>query len=193
MSHLSSDQIVDLAEGTAPAGDQTHLDGCAQCRQQVAELRRVMALARDDRIPEPSPLFWDHFSERVRRAVADEPLPRRRFEWLTAFSWRLAVPVALTLLLAVVVGRVVVDRGRPEPVQIASQPSSIFDTVVSPEEEATWALLGDLTSALDVDRVVDEEIVVEAGAVERAVARLTSEEATELRRLLRAELGRPES
>jgi len=77
--HLRPDELIDLAEGTRAESSAAHLAECAVCRLQVAELKAMMSAAADVDVPEPSPLFWDHFSARVHAAVADEtPRPSRR-------------------------------------------------------------------------------------------------------------------
>ncbi len=44
-----------------------HLETCAACREQAAALARdARATRRAVDVPEPSPLFWEHFSARVR-------------------------------------------------------------------------------------------------------------------------------
>lgn len=192
MTHLSSDEIIDVVDGTSSDARTAHVEACAQCRQQVDELRRVMAMAREDRVPEPSPLFWDHFSERVRRAVAGQPAPVSR--WHDVFSWRVLVPAAsLFMIFSMFVGGVVKYRSQTDRVDLAMREEVAGAAVAAvAQEEASWALLADLTSTLDVEAVVAEGIVVGPGASDRAVAQLSSEEAAELRRLLKAELTRPQ-
>ena len=69
--HLTSAEFVDLADGVRDDASAPHLAECDRCR------RRARGSARDDGrcrrrldVPEPSPLFWDHLSARVREAVA---------------------------------------------------------------------------------------------------------------------------
>jgi hypothetical protein len=70
MRHLSEAELVDVAEGTDLQGASAHLAACDDCRGQVATLRAMMSAARDVTVPEPSPLFWEHLSARVREQVA---------------------------------------------------------------------------------------------------------------------------
>src|SRR5471032_1248770 len=72
MSHLSPDQFVDLAEGTKPEASLPHLASCEPCRRQLADMRAMMSEAAAADPLEPSPLFWDHLSARVREAVDEE-------------------------------------------------------------------------------------------------------------------------
>src|SRR6266851_8000309 len=70
--HLNADELVDLAEGARPESSAPHLAACPQCRAQLDDLRAMMSAAAGVDVPEPSPLFWDHFSQRVHDAIAAE-------------------------------------------------------------------------------------------------------------------------
>ena len=96
MRHLHPDELIDLAEGTRPESSAPHLRSCEACRRQLADARATIAAASDVEVPEPSPLFWDHFSVRVREAIA-AGAGRRRFVPLGGWQWswrRLATPLA---------------------------------------------------------------------------------------------------
>ena len=69
MRHLQSEELIDLAEGARPESSALHLQTCDECRSRLTDLRAAMAAAAHVNVPEPSPLFWDHFSARVRDAV----------------------------------------------------------------------------------------------------------------------------
>src|SRR4051812_25341843 len=91
--HLQPGEFVDLAEGTRTASSAPHLAGCEACRQQLAELKAMMSAASDVAVPEPSPLFWEHFSARVREAVEEDGVPARSF-----WTWpRVAMPLAAAM------------------------------------------------------------------------------------------------
>jgi len=105
--HLSPDALVDLAERTANDADVPHLRTCERCRRQLDELRTMMSAAADVDVPEPSPLFWQHFSSRVQEAVSAEGQPGQTRTWSWTRGWRAwAVPVGAVaaLVLAVVIG-----------------------------------------------------------------------------------------
>src|SRR5258708_31627248 len=70
--HLNADELVDLAEGAQPESSARHLAACPQCRARLDDLRAMMSAVAGVDVPEPSPLFWDHFSQRVHDAVASE-------------------------------------------------------------------------------------------------------------------------
>ena len=73
MKHLSDEAVVDLAEGGSAGRD--HLATCGECRTRVESMQQTMEVLLGDHVPEPSPLFWEHLSNRVSRAIADEPAP----------------------------------------------------------------------------------------------------------------------
>ena len=73
--HLSPEELTDYAEGARDPADAPHLQSCDICRHQVASLRKTMSVlvgASSMNVPDPSPLFWDHLSQRVHEAVAAE-------------------------------------------------------------------------------------------------------------------------
>ena len=75
MTHLSTERIVDVAEGCADAASAAHAAGCDACRAKVDALRDAWRLAEADAAPEPSPLFWPHLAARIGEAVRREPAP----------------------------------------------------------------------------------------------------------------------
>src|SRR5258707_1769981 len=75
--HLSADELVDLAEGARPESSAPHLAACGPCRARLNDLRAMMSAVADVDVPEPSPLFWDHFSQRVHDAAASEEMDAR--------------------------------------------------------------------------------------------------------------------
>jgi hypothetical protein len=188
MRHLSSDQILDSAEGR---GEQlAHLETCPACRTRVEELRQVLALAATDDVPEPSPLFWNHFSERVREAVAAEPVPqpaRPRFSFARTASLAAAlaiiiIGVAVTLRTAQPVNSVV-----PAPVGL----SDVADVSGNPplsDEDATWAVIGELASQLNWEDATEAGLTTGPDVAERAIAQMSDEEQREVVELLQSEL-----
>ena len=85
--HVTPADVIDLVDGCASERARTHVEACAACRDQVATLTASLALTRADRVPEPSPLFWDHFSTRVSDAVREEPEVRPRWGIPTGERW----------------------------------------------------------------------------------------------------------
>jgi hypothetical protein len=184
MGHLSPDLLVDLAEGTRPESRVPHLATCDVCRKQVADLRAMLATINVD-VPEPSPLFWDHLSARVREAVQAEEA-RGPAWWRGRLSWTFAAAVSLAVvILAVsVTMRTTPDTNGVRSTGVASSETR-GDVVVLAADDPSLTLLTDLAADLDWDRAADAGMTMEIGATERVVAELTDAERVELGRLLR--------
>jgi hypothetical protein len=186
--HLTPEELIDIAEGTRRDASAPHLRECEMCRRQVAELRATMSMAADVNVPEPSPLFWDHFSSRVHDAVAGEP---GGAGWSLLWA-RFRVPIAIGLAPAMVVfgllgARVIAPRPLPSPpamVFVASAPPS--DAPLP--EDSSFALVVDLTGAIDVD-TAEAAGLAGAGSAEHAVTHMTGGELRELRQLLQQEIA----
>jgi hypothetical protein len=102
--HLTSEELLDLAEGTRSESSAPHLLKCDRCRQQLNELRDVLATLQVD-VPEPSPLFWDHFSARISEAVASDPKSSRSWFGIGRWSWGVAAAMS-AVVLAIAVSRI---------------------------------------------------------------------------------------
>lgn len=204
MGHLSREQLVDLADGTNTESSTPHLVACAQCREMLAELRSTISRAARVQMPEPSPLFWDHFSARVRDAVAAEGAPEplswservRSTLFGSARVVRVLVPLAIAAAAVVVIG-VFVTSGSRQPIAVAvpdlaesTIPAEAVEgtTIVLPDDP-TLSLMADLGTDLDWDQIHDSGIVAHSGLMDRAVSGLSAGERAELEKLLKKELA----
>jgi hypothetical protein len=187
--HLTPDELIDLSEG-ADAGDASaHVRGCETCRAEVAALQAAMSSAASVDVPEPSPLFWDHLSARVRENIAAEPAPARRWTWAAGLpmpSWSgvavAAVAAAIGIAVYVTAPRSWLLRdttpdSREATTELVLQPFGAAD-------DPSLALVADLTEQLDPGAVAETGWTSHAGGVEEAVANLTDDERIELQRLL---------
>jgi hypothetical protein len=189
--HLRPDELIDVVEGARTEQSVPHLAACEGCRRQLAELKAMMSAAAEVEVPEPSPLFWDHFSARVREAVAADGAPRRSF-----WTWpRLAVP-AVAVALAGLLFAVALDTGPampppPSTVAVTAPAPSIelFADPQSPGDDMALNLVAELSSGMDLDAAREAGLAVGDGA-EHAVTHLDGSELRELRRLLQEELAR---
>ena len=184
--HLSEDVLIDLAEGAVAETSTPHLSDCKECRLRLADVRTMMTAAVDVNVPEPSPLFWEHLSARVREAVAAEPPPQVSWSarWL---SWNVVAPAALgAVALAIVALRFQTGPAPTEPAIVAD---SSVETVDMPSDDPSWNLITELAADLDWDAAVDAGMAP-AGGVDRAVFDLDADERRELQRLLQEELAR---
>lgn len=188
MNHFTSDELIDAMEGTLDATRQSHLDACGECQRAMADLSGVLREARQLDVPEPSPLYWRHFSERVRAAiVADAPASAAWGRWL---RWPVLAPLgALTLLV------LAFNLSVPEPTVAPDPPVAVNDMVEADVALAGdgWVLVADLVGAIDWETARETGLIVEPGAADRAALELSPEEQQELTRLLRVELQRAQS
>jgi hypothetical protein len=191
--HLRPDELIDLAEGTRAESSATHLAECAVCRLHLAELKAMMSAAADLDVPEPSPLFWDHFSARVRQAVDGEGAPRR-----SSWTWPRVVIPAVSVATAVLAVAVTLNRGNtgrvvaplPLVVPAAVAPASV-DLLGDPQSAGDTALtlVAELSSDMDFETAREAGLAAR-GSAEHAVTHLTGSELRELQRLLQEELAR---
>jgi hypothetical protein len=190
MHHLSPDQLLDVAEGTRTGREFPHLESCPVCARHLADLRSAIAAASDVQVPEPSPLFWDHLTARIRTAVADSHPPSRSM-WLGGAWWRLAAAAAVLGATLLVVWpaspRVSVGTGAPT---LASADPTQDDDVRAFDDDPALALLADLSVGLDWDAASEAGLVPSVGTADRVVFTLSVDERVELRRLLQEALAR---
>lgn len=192
--HLNEEQLIDLAEGARLESAESHLASCERCRAALAGLRALMSAAKDVEVPEPSPLFWDHLSSRVRDGVANEPESPTWFS--RAWGWRVLVPAAA--LAALVLAATIALRGPAQPG--AGNPSSGvpaaivaapgFDMAALLENDPSLSLLADLAGELDWDAAAQAGLTTGAGSVDRVLQDMSADERLELRRILSDEMAK---
>ena len=202
MRHLSPEEFVELAEGSLTAVRTVHVDECARCREEASALGAVMGEARDVEVPEPSPLFWDHLSNRIREAVAEEGVRPSGSVWARAGGWRLAVLAsAVAVVLAVTL---TTDRERPgvsgDDERVATIASATGEApapvpVGTGREregdgaEPEWRLVLALADAVVWADADTDGLETGRDALDSAVFELSADERREFARLLEDELG----
>ena len=185
MTHLTPDEFIDAVEHSLAPARRGHLASCAPCREQTALVAAMLREAEAVSAVEPSPLFWDHFSDRVRATIASEgSAPSRPARW---FDWPVLAPfAALALLVLALVSSL------PPSVTPVDRVSGMLPAGTERADETEnadqWALMLDLVGEVDLDSVVESGLLGRPGAAERALLHLTSSEQEELVRLLREEL-----
>lgn len=198
--HLDEAALLDVAEGTASEHAATHLAGCERCRLQVEDLRSAMRMAEDASVPEPSPLFWDHLSARIRQAVAepaaDAPAGVVAGWAARLWNWQLltAAVAAVAIIVAVAVNRQSPSEMNRAQSTVASTPAVVTttgDLTPSIENDPSLSFIADLAGDLDWDDAVEAGLTSGADAVERVVQEMSDDERRELRRVLQEEMGRP--
>jgi len=190
--HLSIEDLVDLAEGVRPESSAPHLAVCASCRSQLADLRAMMAAAVDADVPEPSPLFWDQLSRRVREAVEAGEAPRPAWNRLPVYSIAGVALLAVTVIAAV---KTFAPSARPSssPVASLTPPSAAAidqvdraDAADALRDDVWLTFVADLAAGVDADAARDEGL--DAMNAEEAVMQLNDGELRELERLLQAQI-----
>ena len=190
MSHLSPVEFIDFAEGTLPPARASHLRACDACRGEADTLHAALLAARSTDIPEPSPLFWDHFSARVRERISEAP--EEASSW-----WRPRVAILATAITVLLVA-VTLDQ---RPPQLVPPPALVPGAHIQPatadsQPDAAWEMLASLAeeSPANTDTSLDAThalgLSVRPATLDRAVEEMSATEREELGRLLQDELKR---
>jgi hypothetical protein len=195
MSHLTASEFVDSLEGALPPARRAHLQTCEACRAQADTLRDGVAHVSAIDVPEPSPLFWDHFTNRVREAIASERPARSRWYGFALRPLPLALAAAV-LSIGVGLYRAASDNIRSSsaasshrneaPVVAARQSASKLDS----HDDEVWDLLTAAASGIELEDAHAAGLTVRPGEIERAVMDMTPAERAALGRLLQKELKR---
>jgi hypothetical protein len=187
MAHLTPAEFVDLAEGVYDAASEPHLTECDRCRRQLAEARAMLAAATSSDVPEPSPLFWDHLSARVREAASSEPPPRSAVffgNWWMRAAAGAAISATIVAAVAISVSR------RAEPTQapgLVRQPPD-STAMLGPADDPSLDLVADFSRTLEWDDLREQMQV--SGKIDASVGELDVAERRELGRLLQEALTR---
>lgn len=216
MRHLTPEEFVEAMDGVASSSVLEHAATCAVCREQLLDLNAMARAAEGVEVPEPSPLYWDHLSGRVRAAIESESIGLSSrgslVDRLLAFgaAWRLLVPAAAVVVLAMVLvvpGANVIRRvGAPVPpssstplaprasvsdVRAGAASSRVAAQASDPAdtlEDESLAFVADLASGLDWS-VAAEIGLTPTGGIDAAVLDLDAAERAELQRLLSEAIG----
>jgi len=183
MTHLTPDELIDAMDGLLAADQQAHLATCDECHGQLAGLSMALGDAKDASVPEPSPLFWQHFSERVSTAIHQDV--RGGTNWPSWLRWQILLPLGAVAMIVLALAMNLPQREVPGAVVDNSSP-----VVEQPVD--TWVMVTELVGDIDLD-TASAAGVIEPGVAEEAVLHLTAEEQQELTRLLRVELQRAKS
>jgi hypothetical protein len=196
MNHLRESEFVDLLDHVLPAERARHVEECSACAEQIEALRSALGRVADVDVPEPSPLFWEHFSSRVREGVKDAtPADSAPWSgWIHQPGLKWALAGALVAVLAVVgvwrSGRVTLS---PQPETVIVSEASPVDApdIADADDDRAWDLVRVVADEVPWNDDVDASLATRPGTVERAVLSLKGEARAELVRLLEAETKRP--
>ena len=203
MSHLSRSEIVDLVEETLPQERAAHLELCAACRDEFETIRAALRDVAAVDVPDPSPLFWEHFQARVRDGVAKTPRPA--WDWIRVRGFA-PLPAALVAVLVVgfaissglMRGRsaLVTGPGAPAAGSSTAGPATIdlqdqeISAVLDAGDAEVWAVLTDAAADVGFEDAHAAGMQVYPATIDRAVQNMSPDERNELGRLLQSELKR---
>ena len=185
MTHLTPDELIDAMEGLLSEERQSHLAACEQCQRELAGVSSVLTEAKQVSVPEPSPLFWPNFSQRVRVAIDQDATANNWPAWL---RWQVLLPLGAVAMIILALMISVPKQNAVEP-----DVSAALDAPDAPVALDNWVMLADLVGDIDLDTASAAGVTLLPGDAEQAVLQLTAEEQQELTRLLKAELTRAKS
>jgi hypothetical protein len=201
MKHLDDAGLIDaLDDGQGPAG--RHAAQCGACGEKLAGLREAIARAEAVDIPEPSPLFWDHFSARVHAAVDGQSVATSWWRsWLASpAAWAVAAAAMVVALVAgvwqssapppAVREANAVARTTPAASSAAADTAAVdlADDLGAIDADEAWAVVRTVADGVEWDDdAVTARLFARPGWAERAAQTLTADEREQLLQLLQAE------
>ncbi|MDQ3171235.1 MAG: hypothetical protein M3Q55_13960 [Acidobacteriota bacterium] len=147
--------------------------------QEIDALVERVTRALD--VPEPSPLFWDHFPARVRAAVSAGPEP--------AAAWwrRPVVAVSLSLALCAAIATwAIVPRTASAPGAVETAATAAPDA--GDGDDAGWSLVASTAELSSVDALREAGFGVQADGADAAIEGLSQDERAAFVALLQAEM-----
>jgi negative regulator of sigma E activity len=185
MKHLGPAEFVDALEDRLTPVTGRHLAACDRCRTELNELRQVAGAVAGEPAEPPSPLFWEHFSARVRAATNDLNTPRPRW-WMT--GWQ-PIAAAACVVVAVFTAQALHNRstssvGRRAPVaDVARGPE--FGAILADDESLNFVV--QVAAGVPADDL-QQAAWPNADATDAAVELLSPEQRVELARLVTARI-----
>ena len=189
--HLRSQEFIDALDGALPTDRLEHLDTCESCKAELSGLASLMTDVRaTGDVPDPSPLFWEHLSDRVRQATVTEPVPQPVAWWRASASWR---PFLAVAACAIVTTLLVIYRTPPHQRDVAPSQASadwIDDSPSIPDDDPAVAFMAEAASDLTWEEARGVNLTPRRVAVDTAIERMTAAQRAELVRLIREEQHR---
>jgi hypothetical protein len=195
MKHLEDVELVDWLDGVLADDRRQHADACAECRTRMSALQADASRAAEVNVPEPSPLFWEHFSARVHEAIAAEPRPSAWFAWRRSAPavWAASAACAAILLLGMFWSATLPGLRQPQPPVASNTGPGDSDTLPLPIEDMgsdeEWALVRVAAEDLQWEDAPAAGLAARPGSADRVALELSEAERLELVRLLQTELN----
>jgi hypothetical protein len=194
--HLKPAEIVDALDGALELRRQAHLDDCGTCQREVDAMRTVQRqVARADDVPEPSPLFWPLFADRIDAATTEATPAAGETGWSRWMRPLFAAAVILVVTWMVAnPPRSAVPPAAPDAAASIVAAESVASTAEAAgtlwdeRMEESWSLVVGFASDLEPQEV-REAAMPRPGTADRLIEALTPAEQAELIKLLQAEMG----
>jgi anti-sigma-K factor RskA len=184
--HLSPEQLTAALEGFSTPADTDHLHACDACRGALAELETALRQVKSAAVvPEPSPLFWDHLSDRVREATRADGSGERASWWHGA--WRPLTAAGAVMAVVALVIALRVSPGHDSGSSGLVAPGSDASVDIAATDEASWTAMAEMASVLSSDDV--RQVVASAPDSGDGVTTLTPKEREAFVRLVKLEMG----
>jgi hypothetical protein len=209
MQHLTDAQLTDAIEerGGLDQDGAAHLGSCEACAGKVAALRAVLRNTEAVTVPEPSPLFWEHFGARVSGAIDSASAPERSgWAWRSHRHWLAAAALVVVTALGFYAVQSEAPAVYPDTTPVIAPPGpaipgssetggaeSTGASVDPVEDDSAWAVMRSLAVDLHYDDARDAGVLPQPGSIETAATELSTIERAELVRLLQDELKRNRS
>ena len=172
------------------------MDSCGFCRKQFEDIQESLRLSSEVQMPEPSPLFWDHLSGRVRNGIAETSAGER--------SWNLwrgpQAPRFISTALGIAAVLIVVAAGwylRPAATLESPGEESRADAggtaiALDPSTSEAWETVRAAAERVNWEDAEAAGLGARPESVERAILDLDDRERQQLLSLLEQELERVE-
>jgi len=160
----------------------------------------IITRMREADVPEPSPLFWEHLSQRVHDAVAAEPVPSRGWSGRLNVAWAAGIVASLAMVLLAVTVSVrhqPVNGGRVaaiSPVTVAgSDATAAANSLPAVEDDASFAVMGERASEVDFDEAGAAGLMVSPSTAEAAIGQMSGDDQRAVVELLQEEIKNSKS
>ena len=145
-------------------------------------------------VPEPSPLFWQHFPERVRAAVNAAPEPRASWWRRPALAYALSAALVGSLSYAAWANRAAVPAVDEAPsVADTTTPYTAGRVDGIEAEDAGWDIVTSVAETAGIETLREAGFGVTPGGADAAIEDMTEAERAQLMALLRAAMSGDDS
>jgi hypothetical protein len=189
MTHFSETEFIDVLERTLPGERARHVDECAMCRTQLDQLRAALASGIEGAVPDPSPLFWDQFPQRVQDRL--DSAEAGRSTWWTAMKPMRTLTAAGAIAAVVIIAVVLQAPRRAVGPANTGTPIASADPLLDPDGAGTdegWAAVRAAAENVAWDEAHEAGLTAQPGTADRAISNLTEAERERLLALLAEDL-----